>query len=104
MPKKAGRGRRHVPQRTCVGCRQTGSKREMIRIVRTADGIEIERDQRLHGRGAYIHPDKTCWEKGIKASLPQALRTSITDQDKQRLLEEVQKLSLRENSGTAFNT
>lgn len=101
MAKKAGRSRRHVPQRTCVGCRGTGSKREMIRIVRTADGILIERDERLHGRGAYLHPDRTCWEKGIQKSLPHALRATMTDQDKQELLEQVQQLSANENGGTA---
>jgi predicted RNA-binding protein YlxR (DUF448 family) len=93
MPKKSGKSRRHIPQRTCVGCRQTGSKRELIRIVRTPDGIQIEHNERLHGRGAYLHPTAACWEKGLKSSLPQALRTEISEQDMLALREHVRSLS-----------
>jgi hypothetical protein len=33
---KAGR-QKHVPQRTCVVCRQVRNKRELVRVVRTPD-------------------------------------------------------------------
>jgi hypothetical protein len=29
---------KHVPQRTCVGCRTVLAKRQLIRVVRTAEG------------------------------------------------------------------
>jgi len=33
---------KHVPQRTCVGCRQQKSKRELIRVVRAPEGEVAE--------------------------------------------------------------
>ncbi|HSH77327.1 MAG TPA: DUF448 domain-containing protein, partial [Herpetosiphonaceae bacterium] len=29
---------RHVPQRTCIACRETEAKRGLIRLVRTPEG------------------------------------------------------------------
>ncbi|HEX9363268.1 MAG TPA: YlxR family protein [Candidatus Dormibacteraeota bacterium] len=54
---------KHQPARTCVGCRQEAGKRELIRLVRRADGsVEIDPSGRLSGRGAYIHPAPECVE------------------------------------------
>ena len=34
---------KHIPQRTCLACRQVKAKRELIRLVHTSDGnIEID--------------------------------------------------------------
>ena len=30
--------RKHVPQRTCIGCRQAKAKRDLIRLVHTPEG------------------------------------------------------------------
>jgi len=44
--------RRHIPQRTCVGCRQVRAKRELIRIVRTPEGrVLIDPTGKKSGRG-----------------------------------------------------
>ena len=37
-PPARGSRPRHVPQRTCVVCRQTSAKRQLVRVVRTPDG------------------------------------------------------------------
>ena len=35
--------RRHVPQRSCIACRRTDSKRSLIRVVRTPQqGVQID--------------------------------------------------------------
>ena len=41
------------PQRTCIACKNVKDKKELIRIVRTKEGV-IERDPtgRKNGRGA----------------------------------------------------
>ncbi len=78
--------RKHIPQRTCVGCRQVMPKRSLIRIVRTGDEVVIDPSGKLAGRGAYLHDRRSCWEKGIKSALSHALKTSILDEDKERLL------------------
>jgi len=84
----ARRRRRHVPQRTCVGCRQVRPKREMIRIVRTPDaGVQIDPTGKLAGRGAYICPRQECWEAALaKGRLEQALKTRLTPQEREALV------------------
>jgi len=77
---------KHVPQRTCIGCRQVGGKRSFIRIVRTADGVTVDPTGKAAGRGAYIHNNRMCWEKVLEGNrLNQALRTAISPQDRRVL-------------------
>jgi len=85
MPKQQGKRIRHIPQRTCVGCRQVKDKHDLIRIVRTPEGVRIDRTGKLAGRGAYLHALRSCWEKGIKGTLAHALKTQITGQDLEAL-------------------
>lgn len=79
------RKRKHVPQRTCVGCRTVQPKRSMIRLVRTPEGVQIDLTGRQPGRGAYLHDSPACWEKGLKGSLARALKTTLTPEDIERL-------------------
>ena len=74
-----------MPQRTCVGCRETLAKRELIRIVRRPDGVEIDQTGKLSGRGAYLHNRRSCWERGLRGSLARALKTELTQSDLARL-------------------
>ncbi len=85
VPKKPVQRMKHVPQRTCVGCREVLSKREMVRIVRTADGVQIDPTGKLAGRGAYLHDRRECWERGLKGALAHALKTNLTSNDRARL-------------------
>jgi predicted RNA-binding protein YlxR (DUF448 family) len=79
--------RKHVPQRTCVGCRQAAGKRTLIRIVRTPEAILIDPTGKLAGRGAYLHDRRSCWQKGLKGALAHALKTELTAGDRERMLE-----------------
>lgn len=83
MAKK--RKKKHVPQRTCVGCRVVQPKWSLSRIVRTPDGVHIDPSSKLAGRGAYLHNTRDCWEKGLQGSLARALKTEISEDDFQRL-------------------
>jgi uncharacterized protein len=57
---------RHVPQRTCVSCRQVRPKRELIRVVRTPEGhIELDATGKKSGRGAYLCARRSCWEPAL---------------------------------------
>jgi len=78
--------RKHVPQRTCVGCRQVLEKRALIRIVRLPDCVQVDPSGKLAGRGAYLHDRRSCWEKGLKGALARALKTELTDIDREYLL------------------
>ena len=84
MSKKQKR-RRHVPQRTCVGCRTVQAKRGLTRLVRTSEGVMIDPTGKISGRGAYLHNVQSCWQKGLKGALANALKTSLTDEDIERL-------------------
>lgn len=75
--------RRHIPLRTCVACRQTGSKREFVRLVRTpAAGVQVDTSGKLAGRGAYLCRNKICWEQVLRSQrLSQALKTTLTAEE-----------------------
>jgi len=59
----------HIPTRTCAVCRISRPKRDMDRLVRTADG-SIQRDPsgRLPGRGTYICHEPACREPQAAAA------------------------------------
>ena len=80
---------RHVPQRTCVACRSTLSKRELVRVVRTPAGtVEVDPTGKLAGRGAYLHHDAECWDTGLrKGKLARALKVTLSPTDTLRLQE-----------------
>jgi len=86
VPKKPTR-QKHVPQRTCVGCREVLPKRALIRIVRTPQGVQVDATGKMNGRGAYLHDRRSCWERGLKGALAQALKTELSLQDRERLSE-----------------
>lgn len=92
MPKKQ-RKRRHVPQRTCVGCHEVNTKRLLVRIVRSPDGIFVDPTGKMSGRGAYLHERQVCWEKGLQGALAKALKTDLTAEDKERLKDFIATLS-----------
>jgi hypothetical protein len=77
---------RRVPQRTCVACREVLNKRNLIRLVRTTEGVEIDPTGKKAGRGAYLHDKRSCWEKALKGDLLEhALKTTMTDTERERL-------------------
>lgn len=78
---------KHIPQRTCVGCREVLSKRQMLRIVRTTEGVRVDPTGKLAGRGAYMHDQRSCWVRGLKGALAHALKTELTNEDRIRLEE-----------------
>ncbi len=66
MAKKPGR-RKHVPYRTCVACRTTRPKRELIRIVRTPEGkTMVDERGKQNGRGAYLCAQRACWTAALE--------------------------------------
>ncbi|MDD5590427.1 MAG: YlxR family protein [Dehalococcoidales bacterium] len=79
---------RHIPQRTCVACRQVKPKREMTRLVRVSGGaIEVDTSGRKPGRGAYLCRNIECWRAGLMSSrLDYTLRTTITSENREWLM------------------
>lgn len=70
-----------IPLRQCVGCNQMGNKKEMIRVIKTAeDEIVLDTTGRKNGRGAYVCANRDCLDKALKhKGLERSLKTSIPD-------------------------
>lgn len=49
-----------VPMRMCVVCKCSKPKKELIRIVKTENGFEVDNTQKLNGRGFYICNSESC--------------------------------------------
>ncbi len=92
MSGKPAKRPKHTPQRTCVGCRSVLPKRELIRLVRKPEGVEIDPTSKLAGRGAYLHNQRSCWERGLKGTLAQALKVTLTPANREQLREFMQTL------------
>ena len=53
-----------IPMRMCIACREMKPKKEMTRVVKTADGeILADPTGKAAGRGAYICNDESCLKK-----------------------------------------
>ncbi len=53
--------RKHIPIRTCIACRETDEKRDLMRIVRQADGsVLYDAKGKVSGRGAYVCARTEC--------------------------------------------
>jgi uncharacterized protein len=69
---------RHIPIRTCVACRQTDEKRDLLRVVRQPDGsVVYDPKGKMSGRGAYVCASTTCIAQARKRKgLERSLKTS----------------------------
>ena len=57
-----------TPQRMCVGCGEMKPKKELVRVVKTAEGeISLDRTGKKNGRGAYICDSASCFLKAQKS-------------------------------------
>jgi len=86
MKTSSDAGKVHKPERTCIACRSTGGKRDLIRIVRTGEGVQIDLSSKKSGRGAYLCPVYECWEAGIKGNkIEHSLHTKLADSERKTL-------------------
>ena len=70
------------PERTCIICKTQKEKKELLRIVKSKDGI-IEPDitGKKNGRGAYICKNENCLNKLIKTKkLEQIFEKEISEE------------------------
>ncbi len=80
-----------VPKRVCVGCREQFDKKDLVRVVRTPEGlITIDLKGKQNGRGAYLCKNRECLEKAIKnKGLERTLKVNIPKETIERLKEEL---------------
>ena len=57
---------KHIPQRTCISCREVQGKGQLVRVVRAADGqVRVDPTGKQPGRGAYVHATQECWQLAL---------------------------------------
>ncbi len=79
-----------IPMRTCIACRQEKPKRDMLRIVKNAQGeIGIDFSGKAAGRGAYICDSADCIKrlrkyrllnKAFSADVPEEVYRGIEEE------------------------
>ncbi len=67
--------------RMCTACREMRAKKDLLRVVRTADGtLAFDPTGKLNGRGAYLCCDEACLRKAIKTrALERALEAPASE-------------------------
>ncbi|WP_028509000.1 YlxR family protein [Ruminococcus sp. NK3A76] len=70
-----------IPMRMCLGCGEMKPKRELIRIVKPAEGeISLDLTGKKNGRGAYICRSADCLRLARKArKLEKSFQCRIDD-------------------------
>ncbi len=84
----------NIPQRTCIVCRDVGSKKSLIRIVKVNENdIELDLTGRKNGRGAYICRNPECFKNlKKKGALERSFKMSISSEIYDRLTDELTSL------------
>lgn len=82
-----------IPMRQCVGCGEMKSKREMMRVIKTAEGeILLDTTGRKNGRGAYLCFSGECLKQARKNhGLERSFKMSISPEVYERLEKEYQE-------------
>ncbi len=75
----------------CVACREMQAKKDLMRVVRTAEGeMKVDPTGKMNGRGAYLCRSKACVEKALKIrALERALEAPMSDALKNALESEI---------------
>lgn len=80
-------------ERTCIVCRTKKDKTLMTRIVLNKLGqLNVQKNKKLDGRGAYICNDASCLDKMLKTkALNRTFKHNFNEQVYQDLLDEIKK-------------
>ena len=86
-----------IPMRQCIGCGEMKPKKEMIRVIKTAeDEIILDTTGRKIGRGAYICPESACLQKAIKCKgLERSFKMPIPKDVYEMLTKEMEEFETR---------
>lgn len=74
-----------IPLRQCVGCGEMKGKKEMMRVLRTAEGdICLDITGKKNGRGAYLCKSGDCLKmarrnKGLERSFKMSIPNEVYD-------------------------
>ena len=87
-----------IPLRQCIGCGEMKSKKEMIRVIKTAEGeILLDATGRKNGRGAYLCPSMECFKKAVKGrGLERSFKMAIPREVFETLDKEMEEIDRQE--------
>lgn len=75
-----------IPLRQCIGCGEMKSKKEMLRVLKTAedDRICLDTSGKKNGRGAYVCKSRECLQKarknkGLERSFKMSIPSEVYD-------------------------
>jgi predicted RNA-binding protein YlxR (DUF448 family) len=74
-----------IPMRQCVGCGSMKTKKEMMRVLKTADeGIILDTTGKKNGRGAYMCRTMECLKlarknRGLERSFKMSIPNEVYD-------------------------
>ena len=82
-----------IPMRRCCGCNEQKPKKELIRVVRSAEGeISLDLTGKASGRGAYICNNLECLKKARKSKrIDRTFEITIPDVIYDKMEEEISK-------------
>lgn len=82
-----------IPVRRCSGCGEGKPKKELVRVVRSAEGeISLDLTGKKAGRGAYICPNPDCLAKARKAKrLERSFGCAVPEEVYQQLEEQLKE-------------
>ena len=71
-----------ISMRQCVGCGEMKNKRDMMRVLKSAEGpVILDMTGKKNGRGAYLCMNKECLVKARKnRGLERSFKMSIPDE------------------------
>ena len=83
-----------IPLRQCIGCGEMKNEKEMVRILKTAEGeIVLDATGKKNGRGAYICPSMDCFRKAKKSrGLDRSFKMAVPAEIYDRLEKEMEEL------------
>ena len=81
-----------IPLRQCIGCGEMKSKKEMIRVIKTAEGEIL-----LDATGAYLCPSMECFKKAVKGrGLERSFKMAIPREVYETLEKEMEEIDRQE--------
>ncbi len=68
-----------IPMRQCVGCREMKPKKDLVRVVKSPEGvISMDLRGKAPGRGAYVCRSSECLRRAVKSgALARSFDTAV---------------------------
>lgn len=85
---------RKISMRMCVGCREMKPKKELLRAVRSPEGVvSLDATGKKPGRGAYCCYNAECLRRALKqGQLDRQLEVKLSPEVNAQLMETMQQL------------